>query len=126
MASILKANVENFVPESLQRDLKRKLRQLKDKGASHLMIMVPLADFEPMQRDISAQCYRPYVPVLFDIPVVPWAGDHVCIKARPDRGQNAPIIFTLDGVEYDHSHVVTPPLSTELILPDNHKPFRGN
>ena len=101
---ILKANVENFVPDAVKRDLRRQVSRLKDKGASQLCIMVPLADFDPMQREISGRCFCPYVPVLFDIPVCPWDKAYVALLARPHRASM--VVFMLDGTEYDLSHVI--------------------
>lgn len=126
MSSVLKANVENFIPQALQRDLRREIKRQREAGATQLQIKVPLSDFEPMIRDISAQCFRPYVPVFESVAVVPWTGAGVAVMARPKGGPL--VLLTIDGREYSHDEVINPtkPEDVELIVPDNHRAFGGS
>ena len=95
--------LEDFVPPSIVRDVRREVSRLLSIGARGILIQIPIEDFNTtINTAIDRHPFgkMPFEPRLCGQPVASWTGSHVAVMGQKPKEPTVRL-FGADGKEYD-------------------------
>lgn len=95
--------IDEFVPDSIKRDVRFEIGKLVAAGARGILIQIPIEDFNNTLMKVIARggpASGPFEPRLCGQPVASWTNDHVGVMGQRQRDDRVRI-YGADGREYD-------------------------
>jgi hypothetical protein len=96
---MLKIKIDDHVPPSILRDIRRTVDQLRAQGGSNFLIQLPPDEFGQVMDIVVKEVHVPFTPTLLDLPCAPWDQPFVGVMARPAATVPAPMLYGPDGRE---------------------------
>jgi hypothetical protein len=93
--------LDDHVPDSILRDVRKTMSQQRLQGATHWLIRVPAEDFATTIDKVMKKVRGPFRPTICGQPCDPWEKSFVGVMARVDKQQKGPIIFDANGREHE-------------------------
>jgi hypothetical protein len=94
-------DISNFVPSSILADIRRMVDKLKDEGAKHILLQIPMEDYANTLMAVSHYVFGPFTPMLYGCPVAGWDGDHVGVMAQMAPTEKKPVIVDATGAVHE-------------------------
>jgi len=95
-------DIEEFVPASIVRDVRREISKLFARGAKGILIQIPIEDFTTTINKVLEKhplACAPFEPRLCGYAISHWTGSHVGVMGMTDREPDAQI-YGADGKVY--------------------------
>jgi hypothetical protein len=88
-------SIDEYVPESILRDVRRTVAHHREHGREPRIIAMHAEDFAACTKKINEAAFMPYCPTLCGIPVTPWEQAEIAVFAPAD--DNTPVTVDQAG-----------------------------
>lgn len=94
-----KVAIDGYVPASVISDVRATISNLLSKGASKLLINVPLEDLCNVMQDLAPRVGMPFHPVLCGVAVQGWPQSFISVMATENSKEVS--LFDVSGKRHD-------------------------
>jgi len=101
-----KLSIDEYVPDSVCRDVRAVVSKMRDQGWTHLCISVPAEDFAGVMNQMATRVGCPFVPLLCGVIAMPYEGTTVAVMGRepvPAQDLRKLVLYGADGSMHEIS-----------------------